>query len=183
MNNDELDRIAVERCLSGDVAGFAALIDRYERPVFNAIVHMVGSREDAQELCQQVFMKVFEHMESFDRRRKFFSWIYRVAMNETINFLKSRGEWQPLSESIEEPAPNPEERFATIERQRRLRRAILALEPKYRVLVILRHFLDFSYTQAAMILELPEKTVKSRLFTARRLLRDALTESGGYAFH
>ena len=90
MDEDELDRLAVERCRRGDVEAFGTLIDRYDKPVFNAILHMVGNQDDAREICQQAFMKAFEHLDSFDANRRFFSWIYKVAINESINHLKAR---------------------------------------------------------------------------------------------
>lgn len=176
MTEEELDRTCVERCLEGDLEAFGMLIERYQRPVFNAVLHMVGDREDARELCQQVFMKCFEHLGSYDPSRKFFSWIYRMAMNEAINHLKSRRNTQPLSSLMIYPLPNPEERFQAAEQDHHVRQAVMQLEPKYRSVIVLRHFLHLSYHDAAEILELPERTVKSRLFTARQLLRDILEE-------
>ena len=174
MSEEELDRIAVERCLKGDLEAFAGLIERYEKPVFNAIFHLVKNHEDARELCQQVFMKVYERLSSYDVGRKFFSWVYRIAMNESINHMKSRHEWEPLSETVAEPRPNPAEAYEAADRSRTVQSALLALDVKYRAVVILRHFLGLSYREVADVLNLPEKTVKSRLFTAREILRDLL---------
>src|SRR5437867_12786080 len=67
VKEDELDRVAVERCLEGDLDAFGSLIERYQRPVFNTVLHMVGDAEDAREVCQQAFMKAFEHLSSYDR--------------------------------------------------------------------------------------------------------------------
>ena len=178
MGEEELDRTSVERCLKGELDAFAGLIERYEKPVFNAIFHLVKNHEDARELCQQVFMKVFERLASYDPERKFFSWIYRIAMNESINYMKARHEWEPLSETIAEPRANPAETYESAETTRDVQAAVLALDVKYRAVVILRHFLDLSYRDAAEVLNLPEKTVKSRLFAARQLLRDQLEAKG-----
>ena len=175
---EDLDRIAVERCLEGDSDAFGELVTRYQRPVFNTVLHMVGDAEDAREVCQQAFMKAFEHLASYDRDRKFFSWIYRVAVNESINWLKARRPHEELDERIEHPRANPAEEFETLEEWRDLHEAVLALEPNYRAVVILRHFVHFTYDEIAAILKIPEKTVKSRLFTARQLLREALEEKG-----
>ena len=178
MDEEELDRIAVERCLQGDFEAFGALIERYQRPVFNTVLHMVGNPEDAREVCQQAFMKAFEHLSSYDRDRKFFSWIYRVAVNESINFLKSRKSHESLDEKLEHPCANPAQQFEELEQFVHLHEAIMNLEPNYRAVVILRHFVHLSYREVADILNLPEKTVKSRLFTARQLLREALEARG-----
>src|SRR5207247_2248131 len=95
MEEEELDRMAVERCLRGDLDAFGSLIERYQRPVFNTVLHMVGDAEDAREVCQQAFMKAFEHLATYDRERKFFSWMYRVAVNESINHLQRRSAHEP----------------------------------------------------------------------------------------
>ncbi|PYQ50544.1 MAG: RNA polymerase [Acidobacteria bacterium] len=178
MEEEELDRIAVDRCLQGDVDAFGVLIERYQRPVFNTVLHMVGDAEDAREVCQQAFMKAFEHLASYDRERKFFSWIYRVAVNESINHLKARKPHETLDERLQHPRANPAERFEELEEWTHLHEAIMNLEPNYRAVVILRHFVHFSYNEIAEILNLPEKTVKSRLFTARQQLREALEAKG-----
>jgi RNA polymerase sigma-70 factor (ECF subfamily) len=180
MKEDDPDRVCVERCLGGDLDAFGTLIDRYERPVFHAVLHMVGNREDAREICQQVFMKAFEHLASYDPERKFFSWIYRAAMNESINHLRARHPAEPLSEALETRDANPAERFESTERTNHLQDAVMGLAHNYRAVVILRHFLHLSYREVAEVLDVPEKVVKSRLFTARQLLREAL-EARGHA--
>ncbi len=179
---DEQDRVAVERCLRGDLDAFGTLIERYQRPVFNTVLHMIGDAEDAREVCQQVFMKAFEHLSSYDRERRFFSWIYRVAVNESINHLKSRRPHEALDERLEHPRANPAQQFEELEQWKHLHEAIMNLDPNYRAVIILRHFVHFSYREVAEILNVPEKMVKSRLFTARQLLRQAL-EARGHAHH
>ena len=178
MSEEELDRIAVERCRQGDLEAFGTLIDRYERPVFHAVLHMVGDAEDAREICQQVFMKAFEHLSTYDSNRRFFSWIYRMAINESINHLKARRRWEPLHERLAYQRPNPAERYEAVERRDHLQKAIVKLEENYRVVVVLRHFLHLSYREIGDVLNVPEKMVKSRLFTARQLLRQALEGKG-----
>jgi len=179
MIDEEIDRTCVRRCLEGDLDAFATLIDRYQHPIFNAIFHMVRNYDDAHEICQQVFMKVYEHLNSYDPNRKFFSWIYRAAMNESINHLKARREWEPLSEGVAALEPGPAERFESMERERSVRAAVMALDTNYRAVIVLRHFLELSYEEASELLDVPVKTVKSRLFTARQLLREWFVSRGG----
>lgn len=174
MSEDELDRMCVERCLNGDAEAFGEILDRYEKPVYNAIVRMGAEREEARDLSQQVFMKVFQRLDTYDPSRKFFSWLYRVAINETINQMKSHRAWEPLKETFRYQQPDPEEQLQAAESEREMQAALLALEPKYRIAVIVRHFLHLSYDEAAEVLSIPVKTVKSRLFTARQLLRDII---------
>ncbi len=178
MNEEQDDRMAVERCLNGDIDAFGLLIDRYERPIYNTVLHMVGDAEDAREVCQQVFMKAFEHLATYDPQRKFFSWIYRVAVNEAINHVKARHHHEPLSDNLETKKANPAQQFEELEGWIHLHEEIMKLDPNYRAVIILRHFLHLSYLEVGEILTLPEKTVKSRLFTARQILRDALGKRG-----
>lgn len=178
INDEELDRTCVARCLDGDVEAFSTLIHRYQHPLFNAILHMVKNYEDALEISQQVFMKVYEHLGSYDPNRKFFSWIYRIAMNESINHLKARREWEPLSDNIPDRIADPAEELESKERDRSVRAGVMALQANYRAVILLRHFLQLSYEEAATLLEVPVKTVKSRLFTARQLLREWLEAEG-----
>ncbi len=176
MNEDELDRMCVERCLRGEADAFEGILDRYEKPVYNAILRLGPSREEARDLCQQVFVKIFERLDTYDPTRKFFSWLYRVAINETLNYMKSHRTWEPLTASMEYPHPNPEEELQASEREQEMQKALLSLDMKYRLAVIVRHYLHLSYEEAAHVLSLPVKTVKSRLFTARQLLREILEE-------
>ncbi len=178
MSEEDRDGSLAERCLQGDVEAFGTLIERYQKQIFRAVMHMVGNYEDARELTQQVFLKAFEGLRSYDRERKFFSWIYRIAMNESINHLKSRRSFEPIEPDNHSRSLRVEP-FETIERDCAVRQAVLSLRPEHRAVVVLRHFLNCSYRDAAEVLHLPEKTVKSRLFTARQLLREALAPAAG----
>lgn len=178
MTKEEPDLLWIARCLEGDLDAFGNLVERYQKPVFNVILRMVGNYEDASEIAQQVFLKAFENLPRFGRDRRFFSWIYRIAINESINHLHGRRPLEPIDPEIASPVPGPEDQAVAAERTEALQRAIAGLKPEYRAAVILRHLLHCSYHEAAEILDVPEKTLKSRLFTARTLLRDALAARG-----
>jgi RNA polymerase sigma-70 factor (ECF subfamily) len=172
MTEIEADEDCVERCVHGDIEAFGTLVEKYQRPIFAAVLHMVGNYEDARELTQQVFMKSFEHLSAYQRGRKFFSWLYRIAINESINHVRARHTFEPLDEEQPDfPSATPME---SLERARSVHEAILKLKPEYRAVIVLRHFMDCSYEDAADVLKLPVKTVRSRLFSARQLLRAAL---------
>ncbi|HSP17746.1 MAG TPA: RNA polymerase sigma factor [Thermoanaerobaculia bacterium] len=177
MNEDERDRMCVERCLRGDSRAFEEILDRYEKPVYNAILRLGAGRDDARDVSQQVFMKVYERLDSYDPAHRFFSWLYRVAINETINHLKSNRTWEPLSATFEDQHPDPEQQLEAAEEERTMQNALMALDLKYRLALIVRHFLHLSYEEAADVLSVPVKTVKSRLFTARQLLREVIEGS------
>lgn len=172
------DSICIRRCLDGDVDAFDELVDKYQKPVFNAVYRIVLHYEDAREVTQQVFMKVFENLPRFDPHRKFFSWLYRVAINESLNFVSSRRPEDGLNHDVEHPDPSPEQSLQTSETRRDVQQALTRLSIDHRVVIILKHFLHLSYREAAEILQIPEKTFKSRLFTARRELKITLEKMG-----
>jgi RNA polymerase sigma-70 factor (ECF subfamily) len=172
------DRDLVRRCLKGDQIAFEILLDRYQRPIYNIALRMVNDVDDAADLTQTVFLKAYENLTSYDGRRKFFSWLYRIAVNTSLNFVAQNKRVETLSDREVSEEPAPAERFEAAERVEKLDKAILELQPEYRIVIVLRHFHDLSYEEIGAILEIPEKTVKSRLFTARHLLKDLLRKSG-----
>jgi len=176
--NDSRDRALVERCRNGERQAFEALIREYERPVFNAAYRILGNPEDAADVAQATFLKVFENLDSYDPNYKFFSWIYRIAVNESINQRKRIDRLQPLEP--EQPAyqPGPDSAVAQDDVQHGIQDGLMALDDDYRTVLVLRHFSDLSYRQISEILEIPEKTVKSRLYSARQLMKDRLLANG-----
>lgn len=175
----ELDDLTlVKDCLGGDTKAFESIIDKYQKPIFNVALRMVNDYEDAQDITQSVFVKAFENLNTFNPKFKFFSWIYRMALNESINFLKQRKHHEALQPAILSREKTPEEHYEDIEMCERIQDALMYLPIDYRAAIILKHFEDFSYKEMSVILDLPEKTVKSRLFTARQQLKDILLKQG-----
>jgi RNA polymerase sigma-70 factor (ECF subfamily) len=177
MNTDE-DEVLVERCLNGDREIFGKILERYEKRVFNVSLRIVRDPEDARDITQTVFIRVFTNLERFDPRYRLYSWIYRIAVNESIKSLKRRRRVDPFEDDVPSPAKSAEDRLDSSEISRGIQRCLMRLRPEYRVVIVLRHFADCSYRDMAHILGIPEKTVKSRLFSARRLMRDELAEHG-----
>jgi RNA polymerase sigma-70 factor, ECF subfamily len=168
------DPVLVERCRKGDRAALAALVARYQGPIYNAAYRVLGNPEDANDIAQDVFLKIVERLDGYDSKFKFFSWIYRIAINESLNVLRGRRRDDPLDEDRELPAPesaNPEWKASQAELSRRVQGALMGMKADDRVVVTLRHFSGCSYAEIAQILDVDEKTVKSRLFEARRRLR------------
>lgn len=176
--SDSTDGECVRRCLDGETEAFDDIVRRYQKPVFNAIYHMVNDYEDTRELSQSAFMKAFMHLKSFDQRRPFFSWLYRIAINEAINFLSARRIVEPIAADLASRAAGPEEQMEAKEIGAHLEAAMATLQPDYRAAVVLRHSLGLSYDQAAEIAGIPVKTFKSRLYSARQLLRLQLAAKG-----
>ena len=173
------DEILVRRCLEGDSIGFEGLLQRYEKPVFNVALRMVGDRDEARDVTQAVFFKVFRSLTSFDPGQRFFSWVYRIAVNESLNALGRRRTADPLDAyALQDTRRDPAESAEAAERGIAVRKALMSLAPDHRAVIVLRHFAECSYAEIAQILDLPEKTVKSRLFTARQQLKQGLVARG-----
>lgn len=174
---DEHDRAAVKRCLEGQGDAFGDLIDRYHKPLFNVALRMLGNVQDAEDVTQTVFLNAFLRLRTYDPRYKFFSWIYRMTVNESLNTLKRRKPTVTLEHQLHIRAPMAAS-DRVVEAQDRVGQALMCLKPDDRAVVVLKHFVSFSYEEIADVLEIPVRTVKSRLFTARERLRDALRERG-----
>jgi len=172
------DETLVADCLSGDGTAFDMLVGRYEKLVFNVARRMVGDVEDARDIAQTVFMKAFESLNSFDPRFRFRSWLTRITINESLNHRNARRGTEPLDERWASPERGPAELASGAEHSRAVDAALGTLQPEYRAVIVLRHFLECSYREMAAVLQIPEKTVKSRLFTARQLLKEALVREG-----
>jgi RNA polymerase sigma-70 factor (ECF subfamily) len=169
------DTKLIERCVNGDRTAFEALLVEYEKPVFNAAFRMLNNRDDARDVTQTVFLKVFENFAQFDPSRRFFSWIYRITLNESINWLGKENRLEPLLYETADDAKGPDEEVESARVSASVQAALMTINTDYRTVVILKHFLGCSYEEISEVLEVPEKTVKSRLYTARQQLKDALS--------
>ena len=177
LGGSEADETLLERYRQGDREAFAALVVRYQRPIYNAAWWVLRDAEDARDVAQVVFMKVAERSDEYDPRYRFFSWIYRIAVNEALNVLRRNDREEPLDEDIEMAGPDgddPEKRFSEAEQNGRIRHAVMGMPVNDRTVLMLRHFSELSYQEIAGILDVDEKTVKSRLFEARQRLRGLL---------
>ena len=169
------DTKLIERFMHGDRGAFEALLVEYEKPVFNAAFRMLNNRDDARDVTQTVFLKVFENFAQFDPSRRFFSWIYRITLNESINWLGKENRLEPLLYETADEGKGPYEEVESARVSAGVQAALMTINTDYRAVVILKHFLGCSYVEISEVLEIPEKTVKSRLYTARQQLKDALT--------
>jgi RNA polymerase sigma-70 factor (ECF subfamily) len=176
------DRALIDRYRAGDVAAFGELVARYQRPIYNAAYWIVHRPEDANDIAQTVFLRAAERIDDYDPQHRFFSWIYRIAVNESLNLLRRNGHEAPLEldDDVPDPADDgPESNARSAEASRRVRGALMKLSASDRAVVVMRHFSECSYREIAQALDIEEKTVKSRLFEARRRLRDLLPELHG----
>ena len=168
----------VNACLSGDNTAFGALVDSYEGKLFNVALQITGSRDDAMDVTQSAFVKAYEKLHTFDPRYRFFSWIYRITVNEALNLSRRRPRTSALDTDTATATPNPEQASHQAELSRSVQRALMELTPEYRAVAVLKHIEGLSYSEIATILGISEKRVKSRLFTARQKLRTICAGQG-----
>jgi len=171
------DAALVNDCRRGDRRAMAQLVSQYKRPVYNAAYRILGNADDAADITQTVFLKVFEHIGDYDPKFRFFSWIYRISINESLNQVKKRRNQEPLADSQASPWRSPEEHLESENLSDRVQGALMELNGDYRTVVVLKHMSGCSYQQISEILQIPEKTVKSRLYTARQLMKKSLRKA------
>jgi RNA polymerase sigma-70 factor (ECF subfamily) len=177
--DNDTDQALLERYRNGDRAAFTELVIRYQRPIYNAAFWVLRRAEDANDVSQIVFLKVAEQLDEYDPKYRFFSWIYRIAVNESLNMLRRNGREEALDDEVDLPgaeSSNPEWQLSEAQLARRIRGALMGMTTNDRMVLSLRHFSDCSYQEIAEILDLNEKTVKSRLYEARHRLADLLKD-------
>jgi RNA polymerase sigma-70 factor (ECF subfamily) len=182
--DDDDDRAALAAFRRGDRTAFIGLVERYQRPIYNAAFWILHRPEDAGDVTQTVFLKVIERFDDYDPRYRFFSWLYRIAVNEALDLMRRRGREEPLDDELEVfvgEGDEPESRLSRTQEAERLRRGLRRLSTGDRTVLTLRHFSDLSYEEIGRILEVDEKTVKSRIFEARKRLRGVLVREGHLA--
>jgi RNA polymerase sigma-70 factor (ECF subfamily) len=172
---DDLDdRAALAAYRQGDSGPFVALVERYHRPVYNAAYNILRRADDATDVTQTVFLRVIERLDDYDPQYRFFSWLYRIAVNEALDTLRRNGREDPLDDDVELPdleGRDPEALLDRAQQSARLRACLLRLPTGDRAVLTLRHYAELTYEEIADVLEVDEATVKSRLFEARRHLR------------
>jgi RNA polymerase sigma-70 factor, ECF subfamily len=176
---EQSDWDLVQRYRGGDRAAFAELMTRYQRPVYNAAFGVLRRVEDARDVAQDVFLKVAERLNEYDPQFKFFSWIYRIALNESLNMRRDNNRKDPRDLDMvlaSADSANPEAQVGDEQLSKQIRAAMMRLPENDRIVLELRHFSECSYEEIGQILELDARTVKSRLFESRQRLRGLLAD-------
>ena len=177
------DASLVRRCLAGDEKAYRELIEQHQAQVYSLAMRMVRRAEDAEDLTQETFVRMFRALSRYDPTRPFAAWLFTIATRLCIDHIRRR-KVSPISLTqreqdseeeyqieVEDPGLKPDEVTTHAEEERRAADLIASLPPHYRIVVILRHVQDLSYEEIAEALHLPLGTVKARIHRARALLR------------
>jgi RNA polymerase sigma-70 factor (ECF subfamily) len=184
------DHELVTRAQQGSEKAYRELLGRFQRPVFSIIYRMIRDREQAEDLAQETFVRVFNNIDRYDPRYKFSSWIFKIATNLTIDHIRRKElntvsidgsrnattaeQIEATSITIASPDENPEELLEAKELGEEIEEAIGKLRPEYRADILLRHVDGREYQEIAEILSLPLGTVKTYIHRGRNELRDQL---------
>lgn len=190
------DAALVEACRRGEMPAFAALVERYQDRLYNALLRTCGDREAAADLCQEAFVKALERIGQFRGHSQFYTWLFRIGMNlalsrrrreRTVRFTAlapdpelAEDQAAALTAEALRRRQDPSAPAMAAEVQRRVLQALEHLEEEYRAVVVLRDLEEMDYQQIAEVLETPIGTIKSRLHRARCILRERLADLIGY---
>jgi RNA polymerase sigma-70 factor, ECF subfamily len=182
------EQALVARAREGDAAAYSELVGRYERKIFRLAKHITQNDEDAEDVLQESFLKAYEHLPDFQGQSKFYTWIVRIAVNESLMKLRKRKSDRtvPLDEPVDTGEDtvareiavwedNPEQRYSREEMGQILDDAVQSLKPAFRTVFALRDIEELSTEETAEALGISVPAVKSRLLRARLQLREKLT--------
>jgi len=176
------DYVLVNAALTGDEKAFARLLSRYKDAIYFMLLKMVNNRSDAEDLTLEAFGKAFKNLHQYSPTYAFSTWLFKIASNNCIDFLrKKKGTYVSIENNndqnennetvrLKSKEPNPEEKLIRKQKAILLQKVVRRLKPRYRTLVELRYFREFSYEEIAKELNLPLGTVKAQLFRAREML-------------
>ena len=189
----KIQKEVIENCKAGDESAFAEIVLTYQKKVFNIAYRMLGNREEAKDLSQEVFLSVLESIKDLREEIKFEPWLTQITLNHCRNrwkYLKRRHYFKTdsLNDPIEtedgemerqvcDPSDNPETLFEKKMVQQFVQRGLLKLKEDQREMIVLRDLRGFSYEEIGRLLSLPEGTIKSRLHRARMDLKGILERS------
>jgi RNA polymerase sigma-70 factor, ECF subfamily len=184
------DRALIEAVIAGDASAYRGLVERYEQRIYSVVYGMVRNQEDARDLAQDAFIKAYKNLHRFRLESSFYTWLYRIAMNVCIDFHRRRklrrteefdeGIGARGSDGAIDPMHRKLDPSKDLERKQlrgRIMAAMDELPEEQKQIVVLREIDGMSYKEIAEVLDIPEGTVMSRLFYARKKLQASLKES------
>jgi RNA polymerase sigma-70 factor, ECF subfamily len=174
------DQELIAECLSGQTHAFGVLVARYQNRLFNTLVGVLGSVEDAHDVAQEAFVNAFQKLNTFRGHSAFYSWLFRIALNSAVSQKRKQRAVVSIDAAREQsgdepvdrhPAARPEHGLETNERQVAVRAALAELAEEFRTALILKEMEDLSYEEISEIVGCPIGTVRSRIHRARAELR------------
>lgn len=179
-SNTDPDLDAVRSCQRGEPGAFRLLFNRYREPMVRLAYRYSGCLEEAEDLAQEIFVRLFQRIDSFRFESSFSTWLYRLAVHQCLNHSRSKREVTPFGESVE-PAggENPAEVFQRSEREKEALNAVAGLPENLKVVFLLVGVEHRSYVETAEILGLSVEAVRMRMSRARRELKARLIDEGG----
>jgi RNA polymerase sigma-70 factor (ECF subfamily) len=187
----ENEKYLLEKSKEGDIEAFEYLVTKYQKKVFNIALRLLGNYDDASELTQEAFIKIYKSIKNFKEESLLSTWIYRIATNVCLDELRKRKKRWVLSldeeiqsedggihRQVEDDSPTPDVIAEINDTKNTINKAIRKLQEEHRIVLILRDLQGFSYEEIAKIINRPEGTVKSRINRARSELRELLLKNG-----
>lgn len=174
----------IERVQKGEVRCFADLVSRYQDPVYGMALRFVRGKDEAEDIAQEAFLRAYRGLEGFKGDSAFSTWLYRITWNLCADWLRRNRKPGRASLAIDDAADLADDRvdleqgLLAEEEKRKVREALDGLDEKYRSVLVLLYYQRMSYEQIAAVLEVPMKTVETRLYRARKLLRASLQRAG-----
>ena len=186
----QFDYNLVKKAISGDQKAYAELMDRYRDAIYFMLLKMVNNPVDAEDLTIEAFGKAFKNIDQYAPSYAFSTWLFKIATNNCIDFIRkkkanlisidqSEDESESAPMSIQSSTLDPEEDMIKKQKETLMRVIVTQLKPRYRALIELRYFREYSYEEIAQEMDLPLGTVKAQLFRARELLFNILNSSEG----
>jgi RNA polymerase sigma-70 factor (ECF subfamily) len=185
---DQNEQSLLEKAKAGDVAAFEELIEAYQKKVFNLALRMIGNADDAADLAQEAFIRIYKAISGFKEQSSFSTWVYRITTNVCLDEIRKRKNRKVISldeeihmddsemkRQVASDAPRPDETAEREELRRIVNDAINSLPDEQRTAITLRDLHGMSYEEIARILDCPDGTVKSRINRARQALKNLLS--------
>jgi RNA polymerase sigma-70 factor (ECF subfamily) len=179
------DAVLVRKAQEGDVDAFESLVRKYQQSVYAVCRHLTGAHQSADDLAQETFIKAYFALSRFDSRWPLYPWLRKIAVNTSLNYLKTRSREKPLDENFldgrkKDPRPAqdlPQARLEQAEFEERFARSVESLPDEQKSVFVLRFYEGLSYGEISRTLDVPHGTVMSRLNRARRKLKALLADS------
>ena len=174
--------LIIRKAQEGDLDAFSELITIYKKLIYNLCLRMLNDRADAQDASQEAFIKIYRGLNTYNGDSKFSTWALKISSNVCIDFIRKRkAQTLPIDDYEFSDKSSPEKSYLITETKKDVEKAVQNLPEKYMIMIVYYHFMNLSYQEISNILNEPMSIVKNRLYRARLMLKQFLTErEGGY---